>query len=203
MVAILGYFHYYPFGLLIHPISTSGSGRLQNKYKYNGKELQNNEFADGSGLEWYDYGPRMHDQQIGRFFSQDQLADKFSYYSPYQFAGNQVPNAIDLDGLEQLRINQQDLRNRTFSIDIVKDIIVDNNARSVPHISNALFSTLMSKGNGVYYFNQIPRNGSKVSEISKTDYESGTGFMGNVKFINSVTTYKNKEFNNMIFVKKH
>lgn len=94
--------HYYPFGLPMATISSKAlsNGSPENKFKFNGYEQQNKEFSDGSGLEWYDYKHRFYDNQIGRFFCIDRLADKFSWWTPYQFAGNQVPNAIDLDGLE-------------------------------------------------------------------------------------------------------
>ena len=82
-----------------------GFGGSENKIKYNGYEQQNKEFSDGSGLEWYDYKNRYYDNQIGRFFCVDKLANDFPHYSPYQFAGNQVPNAIDIDGLEEWRRN--------------------------------------------------------------------------------------------------
>ncbi len=75
-----------------------------NRLKYNGYEQQSKEFSDGSGLEWYDYKHRFYDNQIGRFFVQDRLATDYVYYTPYQFAGNEVPNAIDLDGLEPLYV---------------------------------------------------------------------------------------------------
>lgn len=97
--------HYYPFGVDMKYISgrALGFGDPDNKRAYNGYELQNCEFVDGSGLEWYDYKHRFYDSQIGKFFTQDALADSFAIYSPYQFAGNEVPNAIDLDGNEPLR----------------------------------------------------------------------------------------------------
>jgi RHS repeat-associated protein len=90
-----------------------GFGDPGNKYKYNGKEQQNKEFFDGSGLELLDYGARMYDNQIGRFFTQDALSDSFTIFSPYQFAGNEVPNAIDLDGREPLSQHVINARNGT------------------------------------------------------------------------------------------
>jgi hypothetical protein len=36
-----------------------------NHHRYNDKELQNQEFSDGSGLQEYDFGARMQDSQLG------------------------------------------------------------------------------------------------------------------------------------------
>jgi RHS repeat-associated protein len=70
----------------------------ENKLKYNEKELQNGEFNDGSGLEWEDFGARMQDVQLGRWFNIDPMADEGISYSPYCFDANNPINLLDPDG---------------------------------------------------------------------------------------------------------
>lgn len=94
--------HYYAFGLKIAGISSkklgdTGEGTLKNNYLYNDKE-----FFDDGGLDWYDYGFRNYDPQIGRFVEVDPLTDDYPFLSPYQYAGNDPVGNIDQDGLDVL-----------------------------------------------------------------------------------------------------
>ena len=98
--------HYYPFGLTMAEISSkafqssSPDCGCPNKKGFNGNELQNKEFSDGSGLEAYDFNARTYDPQIGRFIQIDPMTDEENQetLSPYHFGGNNPVRYNDPDG---------------------------------------------------------------------------------------------------------
>jgi RHS repeat-associated protein len=99
---------YYPFGLVMSRKENNGlTGYRKNNYLYNGKELQD-ENMTGESLNWYDYGARMYDPQIGRWHTTDPLAESYRRWSPYSYAVDNPVRFIDPDGMSTTKFEDEE-----------------------------------------------------------------------------------------------
>ena len=64
-------YHYYPFGMDFTGLEKFNS---ENKFKYNGKELQ-----EDLGLDWYDYGARYYNPELAIFHTIDPKAEDYIF----------------------------------------------------------------------------------------------------------------------------
>jgi RHS repeat-associated protein len=85
---------YYAFG---SPVPGRSFNLTAYRYGFNGMELDNE--ISGGGANYYTQW-RPYDPRIGRWWSVDRLAEKFPWWTPYQFAGNIPTRFVDIDGLE-------------------------------------------------------------------------------------------------------
>jgi RHS repeat-associated protein len=90
---------YYPFGLSMFGLEfDSLKLAVTPKYIFNENRFNGKEFQEFMCLQWYDYGARFYDQQIGRWLSIDPLAEKSRRWSPYVYGINNPIRFIDPDG---------------------------------------------------------------------------------------------------------
>jgi RHS repeat-associated protein len=113
---------YYPFG------ETSFASYQKKRYKYNGKERD-----EESGL--YNYGMRYYSAWTCRFIGVDPIYGEFAHYTPYQYAGNKPINAVDLDGLEEFNKTRLTFNGIPFYESTVRVAVgrraIDNNGNRV------------------------------------------------------------------------
>jgi RHS repeat-associated protein len=92
------YNHYYPFGMQLEALCYSSGEDLLNNNLYNGKELQ-----PDYGLQWYDYGARFYDPEIGRWHVPDPVIENNHFEnSPYTYVYNNPILFIDTLGLDSV-----------------------------------------------------------------------------------------------------
>ena len=99
---------YYPFGGTFNSFTRNYSE--PQRFKYNGKELE-----EETG--WSDFGARQYDRWSGRWMGMDPLGDLRNWVSPYNFVQNNPINRVDPDGALDREIRSLTAINRVERID--------------------------------------------------------------------------------------
>ncbi|NPD48216.1 RHS repeat domain-containing protein [Lentimicrobium sp. S6] len=171
---------YYPFGMSMGEELTFNmpSNLPDNKYLYNGKELQTD-----FDLAWYDYGARFYDPALGRWHVIDNKAEKYNSFTPYTYAANNPVLFIDPDGND------------------IKIYYRDSNKKLQPPFSfngkngaNAPKNNFVKNVISAYNYNTRNGGGDKLKYAATN--ENGhdikiTSTSGSSEFGYAVATYKN------------
>ncbi len=154
---------YYPFGSSYLPISPAGT----NKYLYNSKEKQD-DVLSGTALDWYDYGARFYDPQIGRWHTVDPLAEVNRKWSPYRYAYNNPMRFIDPDGmLETVKPADEE------ALEMIKNTLTTEDAKHIKldkdgNIDRNSINSHTSKSDNFKDLKEMV-NSDKVVEVSTND----------------------------------
>lgn len=152
------YTDYYPFG---YPIS-SRTDNVDYRYGYNGKEYDN-EMYNTSNFQ--DYGMRMYDTRIARFWGVDPLKNDYPMLTPFQFASNSPIWAIDLDGMEKYIIITKYYSDR-ISPEITK--VNYKNVEDYGPLGNGTYSVTMFL-DGTFSEQYVPDKGNSISAFSTSN----------------------------------
>jgi len=164
--------HYYAFGLKIAGISSKklgdpNEGLLDNKNLYNDKEL-----FDDADLDWYDYGFRNYDPQIGRFPQLDPLTDDYPELTNYQYASNDPIANVDVDGLEGVdaTVINKLLNSAGDAVVTHQSVLTEIAVKGVKHASTSFLSVTGSffKGLGKDIWGAVKGVGQAVAHLDKT-----------------------------------
>ena len=92
---VVGYTDYDPWGYLLanRVLETGWSGQNVAQNKFTGKE-----WDDDYDLNWFHFGARPYDPEIGRWLGVDPLAEKYPSLSPYNYVANNPLRLVDLKG---------------------------------------------------------------------------------------------------------
>jgi len=158
--------NYYPFGLEhkgYNNIVSANSNSVASKFKYNGKELQ-----DELGLDWYDYGARNYQADLGRWMSIDNKAEAYVGHSTYHYSANNPIYFKDVDGNYYVGTD-----GKPVTTSVAKDgsIKLSSNASTDLKRMAKLINASGSK-TAVSQFNKVGNNSTRVNfriEKNKVD----------------------------------
>lgn len=139
-------------GIRLNPLCSTCDGTY--KYKYNGKEYQ-----DELGLNMYDYGARNYDPALGRWMNIDPKAETSRRWSPYTYCYNNPMYFVDPDGMEAYNPGDKFKNLR----DAAKDFGKEYNGLSISYnleVGTMFYKSKDESGNE-YYSYTVPTVGGE------------------------------------------
>jgi RHS repeat-associated protein len=156
----------------------SYSGEYTNRYKFNGKELD-----EETGF--YYYGARYYNPKFSIWLSVDPLAEKFPDWSPYNYCLNNPIRFIDPDGREVM--NPGD-RFKTIEA-AAKDFAMlynDNSIKDKKEYGAVIYQVTNSRGEKYYTYTVPNVSSGESSVIPAPDFS-----MENSIIVSAVHTHSN------------
>ena len=191
---------YDPYGLVTSQTSFYPTGASKNKLLYNGKEFQDDVLA-GSKIDWFDYGARMYDPELGRWHSMDMLSESFFRHSPYSYSFNNPIKYYDPNGMWPSAIHNIMLSN-IGSLMTKNDLSTlmwaskeaDAQKYQGPEVSfrHAMGQKGLSPSKSIYFYNKFINDqfGLALKASSRTEGLKELGFALHAIMDNSSPTHK-------------
>jgi len=154
-------------------------GRIFNlggyRYGFNGKENDSEVKGDGNQQ---DYGMRVYDPRVGKFLSVDPLTNKFPWYTPYQFSGNNPINYIDLDGAEPKK--KEPNYGKSVMIGLVNTTsLTDNFLKQFKTLNNNWIGKSGNIQEGLAYISYLQNDMAKGTQLTNVVFNTHGGFVSN------------------------
>jgi len=110
-------------------------------HKHTGKEFQG-----FNGLAWYDNNARYYDCILARFTTQDPLAEKYPWLSPYNHCANNPLRFVDRDGKDIWEIDERgEIKSHVKTTDNDQFYIVDNDGNRIKNKSLIFENTIVER----------------------------------------------------------
>jgi RHS repeat-associated protein len=148
-----------------------------NSYRYGFQGQEKDDEIKGEGNS-YDFGARMLDPRVGRWFAHDKVNKP--WLSPYQFGDNNPTNNIDSDGNDEIHfyyytIQKLDKDGKSSTELILSSEIIKNNKEHTFYMHVPFGETVQFHP---FKSDKTPNDGSEVAYDNEFPLSKGVSFLG-------------------------